>query len=145
MWLNCLSERQIAESVGVAQSTVGDWVEEKRQVTEFFQPPGCEHSDPKNPKHWGAVQHFDVWQFTNGGDGSYFGRMPPQIVANLLWHYTEPGDIVVDPFAGSSTTIEVKAMGGRVWASASGAGQTVVGTYAAANSCLCRFEKPPTA
>jgi len=33
----------------------------------------------------------------------------------LLWLYTEPGDIVVDPFAGGGTTIDVpKAM---VWAS----------------------------
>ena len=38
--------------------------------------------------------------------------MPPQVVENLLWVYTEPGDIVVDPFAGSGTTIDIaKAMG----------------------------------
>jgi hypothetical protein len=44
--------------------------------------------------------------------------MPPQIVENLLWFYTDPGDIVVDPFAGSGTTIDTaKAMGRRVWAS----------------------------
>jgi len=65
------------------------------------------------------VQHFDVWSFQNGGgDSSYFGRMPPAVVENLLWLYTEPGDIVVDPFAGGGTTIDVaKAMGRRVWAS----------------------------
>src|ERR1700704_3604499 len=39
-------------------------------------------------------------------------------VANLLWLYTQPGDIVVDPFAGGGTTIDVaKRMGRRVWAS----------------------------
>jgi hypothetical protein len=44
--------------------------------------------------------------------------MPPQVVENLLWFFTEPGDIVVDPFAGSGTTVDVaKAMGRRVWAS----------------------------
>src|SRR5690606_8249376 len=37
---------------------------------------------------------------------------------NLLWFFTEPGDIVVDLFAGSGTTIDVaKRMGRRVWAS----------------------------
>jgi hypothetical protein len=49
-----------------------------------------------------------VWSFSNGGDdSSYFGRMPPAVVENLLWLYTEPGDIVVDPFAGGGTTIDV--------------------------------------
>jgi hypothetical protein len=42
--------------------------------------------------------------------------MPPAVVENLLWLYTEPGDIVVDPFAGGGTTIDgAKAMGRRVW------------------------------
>ena len=41
--------------------------------------------------------------------------MPPPIVENVLWLYTEPGDIIVDPFAGGGTTIDVaKAMGRRV-------------------------------
>lgn len=44
--------------------------------------------------------------------------MPPQVVENLLWIYTEPGQIVFDPFAGGGTTIKVaKAMGRRVWSS----------------------------
>jgi DNA modification methylase len=80
----------------------------------FGKPPHA-----TNDKPWGVVQHFDVWSFQNGGgDSSYFGRMPPAVVENLLWLYTEPGDIVVDPFAGGGTTIDVaKAMGRRVWAS----------------------------
>jgi hypothetical protein len=45
-------------------------VEEKRKLTGFFQPPGCEHSNPKDPKYWGRVQHFDIWQFADGGNGS---------------------------------------------------------------------------
>ena len=49
------------------------------------------------------MQHFDVWSFANGGDdSSYFGRMPPAVVENLLWLYTEPGDIVVDPAAAAA-------------------------------------------
>jgi tRNA1(Val) A37 N6-methylase TrmN6 len=36
---------------------------------------------------------------------------------NLLWFYTDPGQVVVDLFAGSGTTVDVaKAMGRRVWA-----------------------------
>jgi DNA modification methylase len=70
-----------------------------------------------------SQQHFDVWNFgpardDTAGSTSYFGVMPPQVVENLLWLYTEPGDTVFDPFAGSGTTIDIsKRMGRRVWAS----------------------------
>lgn len=38
MWLDCLSERKIAEQVGITQPTVGEWVKEKVSSVEFFQP-----------------------------------------------------------------------------------------------------------
>ena len=114
LWLNCESERDIAKQMGVVHETVSNWVAKKGIDSKFSQPPHV-----TNDKPWGVVQHFDVWSFQNGGgDSSYFGRMPPAVVENLLWLYTEPGDIVVDPFAGGGTTIDVaKAMGRRVWAS----------------------------
>jgi len=109
LWLDCLSEREIAEAIGVPQPTLSGekgWLIEKRNNPVFNQAPE-------------SRQHFDIWQFpTADGDSHYFGRMPPQVVENLLWLFTEPGDIVVDPFAGGGTTIAVaKAMGRRVWAS----------------------------
>jgi DNA-binding transcriptional regulator YdaS (Cro superfamily) len=108
-WLDCHSERAIAEMLGVTQPAVGDWVKEKRSSAGIFQAPE-------------SRQHFDVWSFgtadDDAGTGSYFGKMPPQVVENLLWLYTQPGQIVVDPFAGGGTTIDVaKRMGRRVWAS----------------------------
>jgi hypothetical protein len=110
LWLNCLSYRQIGEEMNVDHKTVAEWCGEKSNKFEN-PPPGATHD-----KRQGVVQHFDVWSFSNGGDGSsYFGRMPPPIVENVLWLYTEPGDIIVDPFAGGGTTIDVaKAMGRRV-------------------------------
>jgi hypothetical protein len=36
-----------------------------------------------------------VWQFhtadKDAGAQSYFGAAPPQVLENLLWFYTEPG------------------------------------------------------
>jgi hypothetical protein len=106
LWLDCLSTREIAEQVGITHPTVSEWVEEIGKDSKFFQPPD-------------SRQHFDVWQFQQAdGDSRYFGKMLPQVVENLLWFYTEPGDIVVDPMAGGGTTVDVaKAMGRRVWAS----------------------------
>lgn len=108
LWLDCKDVRTIAELTGVAKSTVDDWLSEKRKSSEFGQHPT-------------SRQHFDIWQFAtsdkDSGAQSYFGALPPQVMENLLWFYTEPGQIVVDLFAGSGTTIDVaKAMGRRVWA-----------------------------
>lgn len=107
--LNCLSQREIAEQVGVTQPTVKDWVDKKSADADYLSPPE-------------SRQHFDVWQFQtadkDSGQQSYFGAVPPQVMENLLWFYTDPGQIVVDLFAGSGTTVDVaKSMGRRVWAS----------------------------
>jgi DNA modification methylase len=106
LWLDCLDYRAIESQTGVAKSTGEEWVSEKRKSAEFGQPPE-------------SRQHFDVWQFqTADGESTYFGKMPPQVVENLLWLYTQPSQIVVDVFAGGGTTIDVaKRMGRRVWAS----------------------------
>jgi hypothetical protein len=110
LWLDCWSQREIADQIGVSVGTVNEWCSEIANSRNLNDPPE-------------SRQHFDVWQFPTtdrdgGGQQSYFGAVPPQVVENLLWFFTEPGDIVVDLFAGSGTTIEVaKRMGRRVWAS----------------------------
>jgi hypothetical protein len=114
LWLNCFSTREIADEIGESHTTIQGWCTKIQSDCKFVQPPSA---TDKNP--WGNIQHFDVWQFQKAeGESSYFGRMPRQVVENLLWFYTEPGQIVVDPFVGGGTTIEVaKQMGRRVWAS----------------------------
>jgi hypothetical protein len=106
LWLDCNTQEQIADVVGVTQPTAREWIIDFRKSAESYTAPG-------------SRQHFDVWNFHKAtGDSSYFGKMPPQVVENLLWLYTEPGQIVFDPFAGGGTTIDVaKAMGRRVWSS----------------------------
>lgn len=106
LWLDCWPQQRIADDIGVDQKTVSNWLGDFQSIGEFLEPPA-------------SRQHFDIWQFgTDGGDSNHFGKMPPQVVENLLWLYTQPGGIVVDPFAGGGTTIEVaKQMGRRVWAS----------------------------
>jgi len=60
---------------------------------------------------------FNVWSFRACnplfGLEDYPGRMPGQVVMNLLHYFTEPGDLVVDPFAGSGTTLDVCHFMGR--------------------------------
>lgn len=107
--LDCWSQVQIADEIGVDQKTVSNWLGKMNEGAEFLEPPA-------------ARQHFDVWQFPttdreSGGQQSYFGAVPPQVIENLLWFFTDPGGVVVDLFAGSGTTVDVaKRMGRRVWA-----------------------------
>ena len=41
------------------------------------------------------------------GDPTYEGRTPSYLIANLVERYTAPGDLVVDPFCGGGTTLDV--------------------------------------
>lgn len=41
------------------------------------------------------------------GKPGYRGRIPGQVVANLLFYYSKPQDYIVDPFAGSGTLGDV--------------------------------------
>jgi hypothetical protein len=77
-------------------------------------PPGSTDDNP-----WGNIQHFDIWQFQNAdNDSDHFGKLPRPVAENLFWFFTEPGDLIIDPFAGAGITIDVaQAMGRRIWAS----------------------------
>lgn len=41
------------------------------------------------------------------GDPRFEGRTPAWVIWNLLERYTRPGDLVVDPFCGGGTTLDV--------------------------------------
>ncbi|MDR1613473.1 MAG: DNA methylase [Planctomycetota bacterium] len=47
------------------------------------------------------------------GDNAYAGATPAHVVRNLLQRYTGEGDLVVDPMAGSGTTLDVARELGR--------------------------------
>jgi hypothetical protein len=57
------------------------------------------------------LKERNVWSFDapdlRFGKSGFKGRLPGQIVANALFYYTEPGALVVDPFAGSGTLGDV--------------------------------------
>jgi hypothetical protein len=108
LYLDCYSDREIAKLLGLGSNhTAKEYYEQFSNSFDFCSPPA-------------SRQHFDIWDFPQadeGGTESFHGRMPPQVVENLLWAFTEPGWRVFDPFAGGGTTIDVaKRMGRRVWA-----------------------------
>ena len=59
---------------------------------------------------------YDVWNFATCMDycgADYPGRIPGQLVLQALYFYTQPGAQVVDPMAGSGTTVDACLLMGR--------------------------------
>jgi ParB-like chromosome segregation protein Spo0J len=61
-----------------------------------------------------APQIYSVWNFpTLTTERPVFGSIPPEIIENLLYYFTNPGDLVIDPFGGSGSTIDACKRRGR--------------------------------
>jgi hypothetical protein len=62
------------------------------------------------------TQPYDVWQFPGCHDlmgDAHPGRIPGELLAHVLYFFTNPGDLVVDPMAGSGTTLDACLLMGR--------------------------------
>lgn len=67
-----------------------------------------------------SLETTTLWDFptqsygkTKKGNNKYPGVTPAFIIWNLLQRYTQPGDLVLDPMAGSGTTVDVCKEEGR--------------------------------
>jgi transposase-like protein len=116
---NCLKKPKNWNFEAVLNDADPDEMTERKQqlieeylgshLLDSFQPPP-------------SLQEGDIWIFNSVdkhyGADDYPGRIPGQIIENLLWLYTKPFSDVYDPFAGSGTTIDVcRAMFRRYWSS----------------------------
>jgi len=105
MWLACHTQQQIADEVGVTKETISQTVQECQKLESF----------PKSDKLHALYQEpewepplYDIWnQSKQSNKAPVFGSVPSEFVDNLLYTFTEPFDIVVDPFAGSGSTIDL--------------------------------------
>jgi SAM-dependent methyltransferase len=60
------------------------------------------------------IQPTTLWDYPSQhygerqqGSARYVGATPSYVIWNLLQRYTRPGDLVIDPFCGSGTTLDV--------------------------------------
>jgi len=97
LYLACYSQREIGEKLNIDHKTVGNIIDimgEKvpgNYIPQDFEP-----------------QLYDVWNFHKAtNEVKHPGNIPPEIVENLLHYYTNPLDIVFDPFGGGGATIDV--------------------------------------
>lgn len=97
-YLMCGTQEQIAEKENLSgKGAISNILEKFKNATD-----GKNELDPNL---------YDVWNFKTNDDQYGFkdfaGRIPGQIIENLLHRYTEPFDVVIDPMAGSGTTLDV--------------------------------------
>jgi adenine-specific DNA-methyltransferase len=76
------------------------------------------HQRPNKPAL--RIQPTTLWEYPSQhygeaaqGDAKYIGATPSYVIWNLVERYTKPGDLIVDPFCGSGTTLDVAKDTGR--------------------------------
>jgi DNA modification methylase len=96
LYLQCRTQEEIAERFDISQKTVSNRIDIlsksaiDSKITKDFTP-----------------QIYNVWNFArNNNETKHFGNVPTEITENLLYAYTEPFDVVFDPFGGGGATID---------------------------------------
>jgi predicted transcriptional regulator len=105
MWLACYTQEEIAEAIGLDQSFVSKQTKELCQTENF--PKSIKLSAEYGESDW-MPPLYNHWRYGKlSNNTNHFGNTEQSIVDNLLYLYTQPFDIVVDPFAGGGSTIDV--------------------------------------
>ncbi len=103
LWLACWTQDEIAAEVGCTQGEIAKSIPTgnlaERNKSEQSTATHATDFDPPI---------YNIWkQQTKSEGSSHFGNSETRWVDNLLYLYTEPFDIVVDPFAGGGSTIDI--------------------------------------
>ena len=115
MWMACHTQEEIASSLGITRDEVRGSMEDIGEIGKVAESPkaAAAHAVDFEPPI------YNVWkQQTKTAGSSHFGNSEVRWVDNLLYLYTKPFDVVVDPFAGGGSTIDIcKRRLRRYWAS----------------------------
>jgi len=113
--LQCKTQEEIAKLVGLTQKQISikiDKINENLKI--LYQNPiseiGIEYEFLREKLQVLAEfqpQLYNIWnQSKMTNEASHFGNVPIEFTENLLYYYTEPFDVVYDPFAGGGPTID---------------------------------------
>lgn len=101
-WLACHTQQEIGAAEGVSQPYVADAVSSGTANLPSAMKAAADHATDFEPPIYNVWKQQDK---TKGGQ--HFGNSEVRWVDNLLYLYTQPFDIVVDPFAGSGSTADL--------------------------------------
>jgi len=102
MWLACYTESEIAEAVGVTRQAITAQEWQKADIWQKFAILSTyQEADWRPPL-------YNVWKLQDKTNKTtHFGNSEASFTDNLLYMFTEPFDLVVDPFAGGGATVDV--------------------------------------
>lgn len=104
LWLAGWTNTAIAEESGCDEKTVREVIGETADLPKLRKPDqsaATHATDFDTPL-------FNVWKQQSKTTGSnHFGNSEVRWLDNLLYLYTQPFDVVVDPFAGGGSTIDL--------------------------------------
>jgi len=103
-WLQYYTQQEIAEREGISKGQINEICSEFSDLKKLnkSEQAAAEHATEFEPPI------YNIWkqQIKTGGIG-HPGNTEIRWVDNLLYLYTEPFDVVVDPFAGSGSTLDI--------------------------------------
>jgi DNA modification methylase len=113
MWMACHIQEEIAEREGLTKETVSEIVSQKTADLPESDKAAASHATDFEPPI------YNIWKQQDKTSGSeHPGNTEVRWLDNLLYLYTKPFDIVVDPFAGGGSTIDIcRKRFRRFWAS----------------------------
>jgi transposase len=104
LWLAGYSTDEIALTTGASKADVSGVCSQMADLPNLNKPQqsAADHAtDFETPI-------YNVWKQQSKSEGSsHFGNSEVRWVDNLLYLYTKPFDVVVDPFAGGGSTIDI--------------------------------------
>jgi len=104
LWIACYTQEEIAAEVDRSQKSISDEIESFSNfgsVSKSIETACFYREKDFTPPL------YNVWTFgKKTNEVTHFGNSEQRILDNLLYLYTEPFDIVLDPFAGGGATID---------------------------------------
>jgi DNA modification methylase len=113
--------KKLLSSMGVSWRDTLD-TELAQSLSQYIENPNgkLKVSNKKNAEEKPRLESTTLWDYprqsygkTQKGSNKYAGVTPAFVIYNMVRRYTEPGDLVLDPMAGSGTTIDVCKEEGR--------------------------------
>jgi len=104
MWLACYTNEEIAEAVQITHQAVSLVLQEAAGL------PKLAKSEQATASHASDFEpmFYNIWKQQTKTKGSdHFGNSEVRWLDNLLYSYTKPFDIIIDPFAGGGSTIDL--------------------------------------
>lgn len=107
LWLACWTYDEVATELKNGEATIIEWINDKKSSENANWHKSRIFPDHNLDPDW-TPPLYNVWKQKHKNNSTdHFGNSETSFLDNLLFMYTDPFDIVVDPFAGGGATIDV--------------------------------------